>query len=87
MKNNLKIQVFGSGCPSCKKLFELVKEVVVEMNFGSEVEYVTDVQKIIKMGFMTSPVLVVGGKPIFAGSVPHREKLKELLENSFETIS
>jgi small redox-active disulfide protein 2 len=78
----VKIQVLGSGCPSCKRLHETVKEAVAEMNLGSEVEYVTDIQKIIDMGVMQSPVLVVDGKPIMAGSVPNKEKIVELLRRS-----
>ncbi|MGQ9847959.1 MAG: thioredoxin family protein [Bacteroidales bacterium] len=32
-----------------------------------EVEYVTDIQKIIEMGVMSSPVLAINGKPVKTG--------------------
>jgi len=79
MKNNVKIQVLGSGCPSCKRLYESTQQAVTEMNPGTEVEYVTDIQKIIEMGVMSSPVLAIDGKPIMAGYVPDKEEIKELL--------
>lgn len=79
MGNSVKIQVLGSGCPSCKRLHETVKEAVAEMNLPNEVEYITDIQKIIEMDVMSSPVLAVDGKPILAGSVPNKEQVMELL--------
>ena len=59
----MQIQVLGSGCATCKKLFELTKKAVEELNLKSEVEYVTDVQQIVAMGLMSSPVLAVDGRP------------------------
>jgi len=51
MKNKtLKIQVLGSGCPTCKKLFELTKQAVEELGLKIEVEYITDIQRIVEMG-------------------------------------
>jgi small redox-active disulfide protein 2 len=81
MKNKIvKIQVLGSGCPSCKKLFELTKQAVEELGITTEVEYVTDIQEIIKLGVMSSPVLTINGKVVLAGSLPKVEKIKELIE-------
>ncbi len=75
----MKIQVLGSGCPSCKKLYELTQQAVEELNLNEEVEYITDVSKIVEMGVMSSPVLAVNGKPLITGSVPDLEKIKSLL--------
>ena len=76
-----KIQVLGSGCPSCKKLFELTKKAVQELGINIEVEYVTDIQKIIEMGVMQSPVLAVNGKPVMTGSTSDIERIKQLITN------
>jgi small redox-active disulfide protein 2 len=78
----MKIQVLGSGCPTCKKLFELTKKAVEELKLKTEVEYVTDIQKIIEMGVMSSPVLAVNGKPILTGYVPDIEKIKKITKDS-----
>ena len=66
----MKIQVLGSGCPTCKKLFEITKQAVAELKLKTEVEYITDIQKVVEMGVMSSPVLAVNGKPVlrFDGS-------------------
>lgn len=76
----MKIQVLGSGCPTCKKLFELTAQAVKELGLKIEVEYITDVQKIIEMGVMSSPVLAINGKPVITGFLPEVEKIKETIK-------
>ena len=75
----MKIQVLGSGCPTCKKLFEITKTAVKEMGLADEVEYVTDIQKILNMGLISSPVLVVNDKPALIGFVPNVEEIKKAI--------
>lgn len=75
----MKIQVLGSGCPTCKKLYELTQQAVKELNINEEVEYITDVSMIVEMGVMSSPVLAVDGKPVMIGFLPDIEKVKNLL--------
>jgi len=81
----MSIQVLGSGCPTCKKLYELTQEAVKQLNFNDQVEYITDVSKIIEMGVMTSPVLAVNGKPVMVGFLPDIEKIKQAITTSFRT--
>ena len=76
----MKIQVLGSGCPTCKKLYELTQEAVKQLNLSEKVEYITDVSKIVEMGAMSSPVLAVNGKPVMVGVVPDVNKIKQLLQ-------
>lgn len=78
----MKIQVLGSGCPTCKKLLEVAKKAVQELNIDTEVEYVTDVSKIVEMGVMTSPVLAVDGKPVLTGGGKSVEEIKNVLQTS-----
>lgn len=78
----MKIEVIGSGCATCKKLFELTKKAVEELGSKTEVEYITDIQKIATMGLMQSPVLVVDGKPVLVGFTSDIEKIKNLISKS-----
>ena len=77
----MKIQVIGSGCSTCKNLFESTKTAVKELGIEAEVEYSTDISKIIEMGVMQSPVLAIDGKPVMVGS-GNLEKVKEILSKS-----
>lgn len=80
--NSMKIQVFGSGCESCKNLHKLSQQAVSELGIKTEVEYVTDIARMMEMGFMTSPVLAVDGKAVITGYVPNLDKIKEAIKNS-----
>jgi small redox-active disulfide protein 2 len=76
------IQVLGSGCSTCKKLFEITQKAVAEIGIQAEVEYITDITKIIEMGVMSSPVLAMNGKPILVGSTGSLEKIKEIISQN-----
>lgn len=81
MKNrNTQIQVLGSGCPTCEKLFQLTKQAVGELDLKVEVEYVNDIQKIVEMGVMSVPALAINGKPVISGLLPDIEKIKEIIK-------
>jgi small redox-active disulfide protein 2 len=77
--SNLKIQVFGSGCPSCKRLHERTVQAAKELGLDVEVEYVTDIQRLMALGVMSSPVLAVDGKPVLMGFVPDVEDIKKAI--------
>ena len=81
----MKIQVLGSGCPSCKSLYELTQKSASELGITDEVEYITDITKIVELGVMTSPVLAIDGVPVLTGSTNDHEKVKELLRNAMDS--
>lgn len=83
----MKIQILGSGCPTCKNLYELTKKAAEEAGLKGDVEYLTGqegIQKMIDMGVMSSPVLVIDDKPVMTGSVGDVEKIKELIQKAKE---
>lgn len=80
----MQIQVLGTGCTTCKNLFEITKKAVQELSIDCEVEYITDINKIIEMGIMTSPVLAVNGKAIMNGFTKDIERIKELISATKE---
>ena len=76
----MKIQVLGSGCATCKKLFEITQRAVVGLD--ANVEYITGeegIQKIVELGAMGSPVLSVDGKIAMVGFTPNVEEIKEAI--------
>lgn len=83
----MKIQVLGSGCSTCESLYELTKKAVSELKMTEEIEYITDITKIIEMGVMTSPVLAIDGKPVMIGSTNNIEKIKDLIKSNLNTDS
>lgn len=76
----MKLQILGTGCAKCKKLYELTKQAVQELGLVCEVVKVEDIKAIVIMGVMTTPALAADGKVLFAGNVPALEKIKEHLK-------
>lgn len=76
------IQVLGSGCPTCKKLYNLTQKAVIELQLNIEVEYITDVQKIVDMGVMQTPVLAIDNKPVLTGFVSDVSKIKDIIQKN-----
>lgn len=75
----MKIQVLGSGCATCKKLHEITQQAVLEMGRDENVQYITDVSKIIEMGVMQSPVLAIDGVPVMTGFTPDIKKIQKAI--------
>ena len=73
------IKVLGAGCKSCREMFENAKEAVNATGLGAEVEYNTDMQKIMEYGVMRMPALVVNGKVVSQGKVLKRADIAKLL--------
>ncbi|MCK9438897.1 MAG: thioredoxin family protein [Patescibacteria group bacterium] len=81
MKNEIKnIQVLGSGCPTCKQLFEKAKKAAKSLNLSVPVEYSDDISKLIEMGLMSSPVLTVNDLPVLVGGGYSEADIKSALE-------
>lgn len=81
----MNIQVAGSGCPTCKQLFEMTKQAVSEMKMTESVEYLSGaegIQKIVERGAMSSPILIVDDKIVMIGFTPNIEKVKKAIVNA-----
>ena len=75
----MKIQIFGMGCPSCKRLYALTEEVIKEAGIKADLEYIDDLQRVLELGVMSSPVLAIDGRPVIVGRVPDKKAIKEAI--------
>jgi len=73
----MNIKVLGGGCCKCENLLEAVKEAVAEKKIEAEIEYITDMSKIMEYGIMSTPALMVDNKVVSMGRVL---KAKEVLK-------
>lgn len=73
------IKVLGAGCKSCHELYENTQKAVKEMNLSVDVEYITDMQKIMEYGVMSMPALVVNEKVVSMGKVLKAADIEKLL--------
>lgn len=73
------VKVLGSGCKSCHELFENTKQAAENVGISAEVEYITDMQEVMKYGVMSMPALVVNDKVASAGRVLKTAEIEKLL--------
>ena len=85
----MEIKVLGSGCPSCKALYESVLSAVGD-DKEIKVEYITDINALLEAGIMASPALLIDEIILSVGRVPSEEEIKGYIEarkNNDNTVS
>lgn len=74
-----KLQILGTGCPKCKKLYEATQQAVKELGIEAEVTKVEDINEIMKFNVMMTPALAVDGAVKAAGRIPRPDELKTMI--------
>jgi small redox-active disulfide protein 2 len=75
----MKIEILGTGCAKCKKLYQLVTDMVKELGISAEVVKVEDLQAMMDRGVMITPALYINGKAVSAGRIPGKEELTRMM--------
>jgi small redox-active disulfide protein 2 len=80
VKTMKKIEVLGTGCAKCKRLFDNVQAAVKELGITAEVVKVEDLDAIVEAGVMLTPALFINGEVVSEGRVPDVNEIKSLLQ-------
>ena len=75
----MEIKVLGSGCKTCKNLYETVLTVVGDSE-KITVEYITEMSALLEAGIMGSPALLIDEKVVSVGRVPSSDEINEYIE-------
>ncbi len=75
----MEIKILGPGCPKCKTVEKLTREVVEQSGINANITKVDDIMEIMKYGVMATPAIVVNEKVEIKGRVPSAEEIKSLL--------
>ncbi|MGM5480889.1 MAG: thioredoxin family protein [Nanobdellota archaeon] len=75
----MKIEILGTGCPKCKTLEENAKKAVEASGVDAEITKVTEIDKIIEYGVMSTPAIVIDGDVKSSGKVSDVEEIKKWL--------
>lgn len=73
------MKVLGTGCKSCHEQYENAKAAIRSMGLSVEVEYITDMEKVMAYGVMSMPALVVNEKVVSMGKVLKAADVEKLL--------
>ena len=74
-----KLQILGTGCPSCIKLEKLTTEVAKELGIEYEIDKITEIDKIMEFGVMMTPALAVNGEVKSVGKIPSADEIKIMI--------
>jgi small redox-active disulfide protein 2 len=75
----MNIQILGTGCPKCKTLEKLTRQVVEQNNISAEISKVEDIMEIMEFHVMSTPALVINGNVEIKGRVPSADEIKQIL--------
>jgi small redox-active disulfide protein 2 len=76
----MKIEILGTGCPSCLVVEEIVKKAVKELGIKANVEHVYEIEKIIEYGVMMTPAVAINGKIKIQGKIPTIEEAEKIIK-------
>jgi small redox-active disulfide protein 2 len=77
--NTMEIEILGTGCAKCNKLYETAREAVAQAGIDAEVVKVQDILEISKRGVLMTPALLIDGEIKVAGKVPKTEAIVKML--------
>jgi small redox-active disulfide protein 2 len=75
----MEIKVLGTGCPKCKTLEKLTREVVERNAIDATIVKIEDIMAIMNYGVISTPALVIDEKVVVKGRVPSADEIEKLL--------
>ena len=74
------VKVLGAGCKTCHEQYENAKAAVAALGLNIEVEYITDMEKVMEYGVMSMPAIVVNDKVVSMGKLLKATEVEKLLQ-------
>ena len=75
----IKIEILGTGCAKCKRLFANAEQAVKDLKITAEVVKVEDLAEIVGRGVMLPPALFINGEVRAEGRIPDVNEIKQML--------
>ena len=76
----MKLEILGTGCTKCKRMYDNVNEAVKKAHLQAEVVKVEELNEIVTRGVLMTPSLFVDGEEVVAGRVPTVNEIIEILK-------
>ncbi|ADU65129.1 thioredoxin family protein [Desulfurispirillum indicum] len=74
-----KLQILGTGCAKCRQLTANAQKAIEESGADYELEKITDINEIVKMGVMMTPGVAIDGELKSTGKLLSPADIKKLL--------
>jgi small redox-active disulfide protein 2 len=74
-----KIEILGPGCARCKETYRVVLHVVEKEQLPFDVEKVESIERMVELGLMATPGVVIDGKIVVYGRIPKADEIRTIL--------
>ena len=79
------IEILGrDGCSTCNTMYQTVIDIMEEKNIAADIQHVTDLEKIMSLGVMSLPGVVINGKVVSYGKKLSKTELEKLIDGAIE---
>ncbi len=79
------IEILGrDGCRTCSSMYQTVIDIMAEKNLAADIQHVTDLEKIMSLGVMSLPGVVINGKIVSYGKKLSKAELEKLIDGVIE---
>lgn len=75
----MKVQVLGTGCAKCHKLYVEAEKGIAQAGVDAELEKIETIAEIASFGVAMTPGLVIDGEVKSVGKIPKADKIAEWL--------
>jgi small redox-active disulfide protein 2 len=72
----MEIKILGGGCPKCKRLEQLTREVVDELSIEAAFGHVKQMSEIMAYDVLSTPALVIDEEVKASGRIPRKDEIK-----------
>lgn len=72
----MKIEVFGTGCPKCRKTEETIAQTIRSLGIEGEIVHIDKLDDIINRGVMMTPAVAIDGVIKLEGKVPTEQQIR-----------
>lgn len=76
----MKIEVLGSGCTKCKRMYDNVADAVKKAGVQADIVKIDDMSEIVSRGVIMTPSLFIDGEECVSGRVPTVNELVEIVK-------
>ena len=63
----MNVKILEVGCSVCQSIYNIVTQMIARENMRAEVEYVTDIDKTLSYGVLSTPAMVINEKMVMLG--------------------
>jgi small redox-active disulfide protein 2 len=74
-----KIEVLGTGCAKCARLYANAEQAVKDLKITAEFVKIEDLAEIVGHGVMLPPALFINGEKMAEGRIPDVNEIRKML--------